>query len=152
MYFPHLFVGLMLNEVEASSLIEQHFDTAWNARTPINWDNDNAAPNGPHVAFSIDHASSTRISMGNADGTETFLNEGLVTVQVFTPQGTGTENSRLLAEGVKAILQGFRKGSLCLKAATPRKIGEDGNGFWQVNVDIPFEYMEVRTRPTAPTE
>jgi hypothetical protein len=150
LYFQRLFAGIVLNEIEVSSLIEQHFDTSWNARTPINWDNDNATPSGPHVAFTIDHSLSNRISMGNG-GTETVLNEGLITVQVFTPQGTGTEQSRLLCDGVTQILSGFRKNSLHLKSAVRRKIGEDGNGFWQVNVDIPFEYMEVRSIP-APTE
>lgn len=146
----------MLNEIEASSLLERYFDTQWGARTPINWDNDNATPSGSHVAFTIDHAASVTLGMGavDADGfrTETYRNVGVLTVQVFTPQGTGTEESRELTEGVRSILQGFQSGSLRVKEVTPRKVGEDGNGFWQVNCDASFEYKEVRRIPTAPTE
>ena len=135
---------MVLNEIEASSLIEQYFDTRWAARTPINWDNDNATPSGNHVAFTIDHDRSSFHNLGNANGGRTYRREGLITVQVFTRQGTGTEDSRALAHQVQQILEGYRNSSLLLKAGVVRKIGEDGNGFWQANVDIPFEYLEVR--------
>ena len=134
----------MLNEIEASSLIEQYFDTRWAARTPINWDNDNATPSGNHVAFTIDHDRSVFHNLGNEGGGQTYRREGLITVQVFTRQGTGTEDSRALAFQVQQILEGYRNASLLIKAGVVRKIGEDGNGFWQANVDLPFEYLEVR--------
>lgn len=132
-----------MNLVEASHLIETHFDTSWAARTPINWDNDNATPVGDHVAFTIIHDFSTESNLGNADGTTTIYRTGLITVQVFTRQGTGTETSRQLSLEVSQILQGFRSGSLRLKAATARQIGSDEQGFWQVNVDVPFEFYEI---------
>lgn len=134
----------MLNEIEANSLIEQYFDTQWAARTPINWDNDNATPSGNHVAFTINHDLSSFHNLGNEDGGQTYRREGLITVQVFTRQGTGTEDSRTLSYQVQQILEGYRNSSLHIKAGVVRKIGEDGNGFWQANVDIPFEYLEVR--------
>ena len=133
-----------MNEIEASSHIEEYFDTQWAARTPINWDNDNATPSGNHVAFTIDHNLSNFANLGNEGGGQTYRREGLITVQVFTRQGTGTEDSRALAFQVQQILEGYRNASLLLKAGVVRKIGEDGNGFWQANVDIPFEYLEVR--------
>lgn len=141
--FAYLFSGFELNEVQVSSLIEHHFDEQWAARTPINWDNDNAAPTGNHVAFTIIHATAGYSNLGNGDGTSTSYRTGLVTVQVFTRQGTGTETSRDLSLQARQILEGFRSGSLRLKAGVARQIGEDNNGFWQANVDVPFEYYDA---------
>ena len=132
-----------MNEVEVSSLIEHHFDEQWAARTPINWDNDNATPSGNHVAFTIIHATATLSNLGNEDGTSASYRTGLVTVQVFTRQGTGTEDSRALSLQARQLLEGFRSGSLRLKAGVARQIGGDDNGFFQTNVDVPFEYYDV---------
>jgi Bacteriophage related domain of unknown function len=141
--FAYLFSGFELNEVEVSSLIEHHFDEAWASRTPINWDNDNSTPTGNHVAFTIIHATATLSNLGNEDGKSTSYRTGLVTVQVFIRQGTGTETSRDLSLQARQILEGYRSGSLRLKAGVARQIGEDNNGFWQANVDVPFEYYDV---------
>lgn len=135
--------GFELNEIEASSLMEHHFEEQWNARTPINWDNDNATPSGNHVAFSIIHSTAVFANLGNSNATATTYRSGFVTVQVFTRQGTGTEANRLLAFQARKILEGFKSGSLRLKPGVARQVGEDGNGFWQTNVDVEFEYYDV---------
>ncbi len=133
---------------EAAELaISAAFDAAWRVngalRTPVHWPADRsfAMPAGePWVRLSIQWGEGRRVSVGPALDRHT----GVVTVQVFTPAGSGNAVNSELCDAAAEALADRRLpcegGRVAFGTASLRVIGDDrGGGPWrQQNVSVPF--------------
>ena len=71
---------------------------------------------------------------------------GQVTVQVFTPTKSGVLTAMEIADDVATSLRGVVASDVTLLASTVRPIGQDEQGWFQVNVDTPFRFDMLETR------
>lgn len=66
---------------------------------------------------------------------------GMVVIQVFDKPNVGTGNVKRYANALAKHLSLKRLGTnLDMLAATSLDIGDDGNGFYQINVNIPYQF------------
>lgn len=94
----------------------------------------------PWVRFTMSHTGGSQDSLGGINNRK-FLRSGNLIAQVFTPQDGGLSTSDVLTEAALAALEGltFTLSNIRTYGATINEIGPD-NGWYQVNVDVPFEY------------
>ena len=92
------------------------------------------------VRAAVFHTGGDQDSLGGVNNRK-FMRSGNITVQVFTPQDSGLSASDVLTEAVLAALEGltFTLSNIRTYGATINEVGPD-NGWYQVNVDVPFEY------------
>jgi hypothetical protein len=94
------------------------------------------------LRVTIQHTDGGQTTLRGDTGQRKFRSEGVITVQVFTRQGTGLSNAYDLATTVKHALEDLhgstRLQRVRLQEAVPR------NGFSQINVLSDFEYDDVR--------
>lgn len=128
-----------------AAAIRSRFNTEWGATTPVAWPN--AAftppnPPNPWVRLTILPATAGQRTLAPV-GSRTFRAGGLIVVQVFTPENEGDGENQTLCEQVAAIFRGVTASGI--RYAGPngespriRSIGNDGAGWYQQNVEIPF--------------
>jgi hypothetical protein len=63
---------------------------------------------------------------------------GIIVVQLFVPTYKGTLAITKAADTLVEHFQFFSQGAFECFAASSAQIGDDGLGFWQVNVSIPY--------------
>ena len=121
-----------------------YFNTSWAGATTVVWgDNDpQDTPSGSWVRFNINHNDGRQASMG-APAANMFRQIGIITVQIFTAEGDSGVAARDLADSVLEIYHGARDSGIEYYNATAREIGNDGNGFYQVNVLVEFKYDNI---------
>lgn len=64
------------------------------------------------------------VAYGGGRGSNLYRNEGVLTVFVFTPNGTGMAVAATVAESVAARMRSFRSGDVSCFAASVRPTGE----------------------------
>jgi len=131
--------------------IETHFLTEWTTTTKIRWDNvkwDNPAEDPSWVALTIITDEADQISLGD---NPRYRFPGMVIVQVFVKEGTGTGVVNQLAD---QVVEAFRLRTLgtaptgFVKFQTPWKRREGvKNGWFQMNVFAPYQRDECLPRP-----
>lgn len=124
------------------------FNTAWASATPIAW---------PNVEFTKPNPQSAWVRVvvdGNVAGQAAFgdgvlhRTSGLVFIQVFVPDNDGPNEANTLSQSAADALQYKRieyvSGGRPIRTwgAVIRSIG-NSDGWYQVNVTIPFDYDEV---------
>lgn len=63
---------------------------------------------------------------------------GMLTVQLFDRKNNGSAAVLLLADQLAAHLEYYGIGGLELIAASTIDVGDDGQGFYQVNINVPY--------------
>ena len=132
---------------EARDLISAFVTTEWNTATssaPLLYDNLNAdRPATPSLfgRLFIQHVS----GMLAALGASRFRRMGILSVQVFVPLGSGTQQADQVAESLVEALEGV--GPLVLeniwfRNIGMREVGPDGT-YHQVNVEADFTFDRV---------
>ena len=108
---------------------------------PVAWDN--LAISSGVATAQQDKAPWCRLTI--QDGSSEFATHdtltrrgGVVFVQVFTDERTGTATARQKADDVAALLQGYTTAGLRLRAASVARVGPE-DGWYQINVQVPFE-------------
>jgi hypothetical protein len=94
-------------------------------------------PSAMWARFNIIDGIEQQLDIG--DAAKTFRLSAMVVVQLFAPLDTGTIDILLQAD---IVADGFRNWcgtTVTCKESTVRKIGNDGFGWYQVNVLIPFK-------------
>ena len=71
---------------------------------------------------------------------------GYVTFQVFDRENTGTGNIKKFASALSKHFNCKQLGQLDLEAAYVITVGSDGNGFYQLNVQIPFKFYSQQSQ------
>jgi hypothetical protein len=134
--------------------IGRRFNQEWNGLTTISWPNvtfnpPDQLPDSKWVRFNIlddpppGAPYSLQKSIGSP-GNNIVRYTGTIVVQCFTGLGKGNLPGLALADKVEQIFNGFIGTNFkCLIGAT-KDIGVDKNGWYQVNVSIPFYRDELK--------
>jgi hypothetical protein len=134
-----------MNFNEAEAEIRKFFDTAWAGLTDIAWPDQNfTIPlNETWVRFTCQENDGRQVSMGSP-GNNRFRHFGIVTVQVFQPEGNNSIDARTKATAALAAFMGAQTANgVNFFDVTARQIGNDENGFYQINVLSSFYYDEI---------
>lgn len=110
------------------------------ATTPICWPNTDplTSLNVPWVRFSV-LSNGDAVSYITPGGT--VAESGFVAVQVFVPSGTGDGTATTLSDSIATLFRNYSVSGV--QCGTPRKqtVG-DADGWYQINVTIPWFYTE----------
>lgn len=129
-------------EVEAKKWFK---DQAFLADANIAWpDEEFAVPDGNNwVRFNYEENDGRQASMGSP-GSNRFRQFGIVTIQVFQPQGQGSKGARTLSAAIATALKGaITTNSIHFFNVFDRPIGNDTKGYYQRNVVASFYYDEI---------
>lgn len=99
------------------NIVEQPDDSAW-------------------VRLTVRGAQEQQASLGGAATTQ-FRNQGVITIQIFTPMRDGHAAGLELADTAGAVFRTEQFSGITCRAATVLSLGKVG-GWIQHNVDIPF--------------
>ena len=132
-----------LNTAEAE--IRKFFNTGWASATSIAWpDVEFTIPeSATWVRFNCQENDGRQVGMGDP-GNNRFRHYGIVTIQVFQPLGNGSIDARTKAAAAMAIFMGAQtENGIMFTDVSARQVGNDGYGFYQINVFAPFWYDEI---------
>jgi len=134
------------------STLKEYFNDNWvdggSPRTPVAWPNVKFESQGlpAWVRMYVRHSESGRqLITGEIASGQVF--RGLIFVDVFIPANTSTEVSDTLMDHVRDLWNEKRveispgKVIICL-VPEPDEIGDDGKGWYQSQMRIPFEFLE----------
>lgn len=115
--------------------IESRFNTNWSS-TPVAYEN---------VPFTPPNTAWVRLTViagfGNTKGIMgtgvTVEDNGLISIQVFVPEGTGTNESKTLVDAAISIYEHTRFDGILAYTASPVSVGVS-DGWHQTNITIPF--------------
>ena len=124
--------------------IVAYFASEWASATPVAY---------PDVPFSVpDGKTWVRLNVSHYDGYQASIGApsanrmrriGLVTVQVFCPQGKGGLDALKKADLAISSFQGANLDGIVFYDVHMKDIGNDGSGWYQVNVLATFRYDEI---------
>lgn len=128
------------------------FKAAWDgapasANVPVRYPDrkEDKPPSGaPWARVSVTHANSGQATLANHDGKRKFTRNGVITVQIFTPFGRGSNDADALAKIAQDAFEGKATANqIWFRDVTVNEIGQDGE--WnQTNVLATFTYDEVK--------
>ena len=107
----------------------------------------------PWVRLTVLHFDSEQETLGRV-GNRQFLRSGSVVVQVFVPYGMGVHRAQQIAQEVRDLYEGVSLRVIKMPdeppvetmrffAGSTLEIGLDGD-FYQINVEVPFDYNEKK--------
>lgn len=134
-----------MNMQQAEAEIRKFFKDIWGTTTPIAWpDADFTIPEGKNwVRFTCQENDGRQVSMGSP-GNNRFRQYGLIILQIFQPQGQGSVAARTLASNASSAFRGAQTtNGVHFENVYSRAVGNDGAGFYQINVFISFYYDEL---------
>lgn len=138
-----------MNFNDAEAEIRKFFKDGW-----VSAGNDAAVIAWPDRKFTIPDAQSwvrftcaendgEQVSMGNP-GANRFRHYGIVTIQIFQRQDQGSIEARELAADALGVFMGAQTtNGVVFQDVQGRQIGNDGAGFYQINVLASFYYDEI---------
>lgn len=135
-----------MNFNEAEAEIRKFFDTAWADLTPVAWPDSRYDPpsnDQTWVRFNCRENDGFQSSIGSP-GSNRFRHFGIVTIQIFQPQGQGSVDAREKATAALAVFMGQETtNGIHFYNVQAAQVGNDGNGFYQINVLASFRYDEI---------
>lgn len=152
---------VVANQKAARNEVMSLLNTAWEANATskdieLRWHNiGNQPPPKPATTAKAEaaawaraqmqHNSGGQVSLAGDGGLRRYQRTGIITVEVYTPKGTGFDQLHdELIQIVKDTFEGKTTPSdIVFFNVTPREVGPDGPWF-QSNVLIVFEYDEVK--------
>jgi hypothetical protein len=134
----------MSSEAELNTLTAR-FNTQFSASQPtvsIAWPNIEFTPTtgSPWVRFSLRSADASQVGFGSSAVRDRFL--GTVFVQVFTPIDQGASPALQIADDAAAALRRYSTTGLFTRTPLIQAIGPTGDGWYQVNVSVPYQRDE----------
>lgn len=129
----------------AIQYMRNYFKTGWESATPILWgfDDPQAPPsNATWVRFNILHSDGRQITMGSP-ASNRFERIGIITIQVFSPIGNYAVDAVEKATAALKLYEGVENNGIFYYDAYCREIGNDGQGWNQINVIVTFRYEEI---------
>ncbi|PSL23475.1 phage tail terminator-like protein [Dyadobacter jiangsuensis] len=125
----------------AVAAIRNAFKIAWGATTKVAYDDVKFdIPNSETwVRLKIAHVDGYQASIGSPSSNK-FRREGLITAQIFQPQGNASKDARKKADLIIPIFQGKQISGITFYDVQAREIGNDGAGWHQINVLSKFYY------------
>lgn len=119
--------------------IRGRLKTVWGSTTPIAWPNDDFTPPNPPtnwIRLTINDGESHQLGLGALPAVTRYY--GNIIVQIFTLQDKGDAPALILADSVKAVFHNWCGVAVSCRQAKIKTVGNDGNGWYQINVNIPF--------------
>ena len=119
--------------------IEAKFATGWANRTPVAFDNSRfiSPTAGSWVRLTIIPGDSFNASLG----VNHVRNVGIISLQIFVQEDSGTRQARQLADQAATILENQRFNGIRTRAASLARVGESGS-YLQMNLNVPY-YRDV---------
>lgn len=135
----------MTTRDEAREAIYEAFRVGWSDETNYWFDNEIAEPEDLEewVRLTIRHSISSQETLGK-EANRKFDRAGRVLVQVFVALDKGTNRSDELSTKVRDIFEGKTISGIRFTAVTIREIGEDNQKWFNVIVEAPFNYTEIK--------
>jgi len=129
---------------DARKAIANRWIAQWATTTPFCFDNEAFdQPNTSHVRMIIRHNDGGQETLGPITQRR-FYRRGTIFLILRTPADIGTSTADTLAQQARAIFEGTVFNSIRCYGATTREFGNfDGDQF-QITIEIPFEYEEVK--------
>lgn len=125
----------------------QAFVAAWSSTAPFCFDNEAFKPTDgvPWVRASLRNLTSKQETLG-ATGNRRFERGASFVVQSFTVLSKGLAVADAQAQIVRNTLEAIRiqSGDVRTYAAQVREIGPTDDGWYQMNIDVPLFYTEIR--------
>lgn len=129
----------------ARETVYQRFEDIWGATTAYTFGNEQFSP--PSDAFwvrlAVQHFTGNQESLGGA-GNRKFSRAGQISIQLFSPLNSGMDTIDGYVHTLRAIFEGETlTGAIRCTDANAFEVGVS-NGWFQVNIDIAFEYEEIK--------
>lgn len=128
---------------QAVTLMRQYFHDNFSS-ADIYLPDQNADPQEglPWVRFNILHGDGRQVSMGDPSNNR-FERRGVITIQIFTPQGDNSVSATTLADEILKLYEGVDINGILYFDAYAREVGNDGRGWYQINVLTSFKYENI---------
>ena len=91
-----------------------------------------ANPQDPWCRITIQDGDRQAVTLGDA-----VIGNGVIFVQIFTAERSGSSTARTLADGIASVMQHWRDTDLKTRTAQLVRVGPS-DGWYQVNVQVPF--------------
>jgi hypothetical protein len=131
-----------------SEFTREYFETRlfdnW-SETRIAFDNINfKLGEDSFIRLTINEGESSQITLGPAPNLHRGV--GITTIQIFVPDGSGTTQIRTWADQLIALFKSQKEtsGQASVTTLSPhaRRVGTDSDGWYQMNVNVPFRYED----------
>lgn len=119
--------------------LRARFNTQWGDRIPVAWPNASFTPPNPispWCRFSITEGESQRTTFGA--NTNNVRHTGIIYIQIFTPSNTGDGVALQRADEAAGIFRKWCGTNITCRDASIKVVGSTGDGWYQINVSIPF--------------
>lgn len=119
---------------EINNTFSSRLNTNW-IETPIAWDNVPYTPSegAEWIRGTVIPFPSENTALGKAT-----VNKGLFVIQIFTPLNGGSGRAYELVDMLSAIFANQQFSDIICYAAETQRIGDDENGWYQLNLNINF--------------
>lgn len=134
-----------MNFNEAEAEIRKHFKNGWNGLTDIAYPDTAFQPSvgETFVRFNCQETSGKQVSAGSPNN-NLFRHYGFVTIQVFQPEGQSSTDAREKAQTAIALFMGKNTtNGIHFYDVYGKQLGNDGKGYYQLNVTAFFRYDEI---------
>lgn len=134
-----------MNVQTAINTMRGFFSTQWGAKSTILWGQDDPTPipnDDEWVRFNILHSEGPQVSIGSP-GSNRFRRFGVITLQIFQKEGKYGTPALTLANDAMGIYTGTTDSDIIYRNPILREVGNDGHGWYQINVVINFQYDEI---------
>lgn len=135
----------MTTILEAKEQIKDFFESHWNKKTPVYWDNestDTVKKNIPWVRGSIRLAVGGQQTLGSP-GNRMFNRQGYLIFQVFIPSNKKTRVSDELVQEILDIFDGAEVGDINIIKGSPTYVNME-NAWYQQNVQFDISFSEFK--------
>lgn len=135
----------MSSYAAAHLAIETRMDSLWtDDSVSIRYENESRKiPAGDWIRFSIRTLRGREV--GFSAGKILYRRPGIIWAQCFVQAKTGTQRARIIADAVIDIFEGKSFSGITCDVSELSELGDDGEGFWQVNAKIFFDHDFERT-------
>ncbi|MDB5490359.1 MAG: hypothetical protein JWO78_208 [Micavibrio sp.] len=134
----------MTTYIDPVAVINKLFAKAWGKKTDVAYEDTNFDPPSGKtwVRLNIKVFDGYQASIGSP-GNNRQRRKGLVTVQVFQPQGKAGIDARAKAKDAVDVFMNRSEDGITFKKVYPKTVGNDGNGYYQAQALALFEYDDI---------
>lgn len=127
----------------AEELITEYFTAQWAKQTPIAWDDVQYTPEQgkEFVRLTCRYNEGGQRTLGSI-GSRQFGYDGVLMIQVATPEGKSGQRNRELVRQALTIFENANIG-VWFYNGHPETVGNDGEGFYLTNVIFDFQIRNV---------
>lgn len=119
---------------------------SWVNKPPTEYPNETIAllnPPSLWARFGILTGQELQMDIGTGKGSQTFRTSAVLTIQLFAPLNQGNNSVLTRADEVAALFRNWCGTTITCRAAYVEEIGVDNQGYFQVNVIVPFHQDNI---------